>query len=88
VFGGTSHTDFMVEVPGLLTVIRYNVWKFSFGLCPLSIKVPHPGSPTGTFPALFPLWFYPMAKAEYSFRNFVILLFYNLDDGQIPKEQF
>jgi hypothetical protein len=25
VFGGTSHTDFMVEVPGLLTVIRYNV---------------------------------------------------------------
>jgi hypothetical protein len=32
--------------------------------------------------------FYLMMKAEFSFRSIVILWFYNLYDGQSPKEQF
>jgi hypothetical protein len=36
---------------------------------------------------LFPL-FYLKTEAESSFRNVVFLYFYNLDDGQSPKEQF
>jgi hypothetical protein len=31
---------------------------------------------------------YPNTEAEFSFQNIVVLLFYNLDDGQSPKEQF
>jgi hypothetical protein len=36
---------------------------------------------------LFPL-FYLKTEAESRFQNVVILLFYNLDDGQSPRKQF
>jgi hypothetical protein len=32
--------------------------------------------------------FYLKTEAEFSFRNVVVLLFYNLDYGQSPNEQF
>jgi hypothetical protein len=51
------------------------------------LRLAQPGSPTDRFSVLFPL-FYLMMKAESIFRNVVILLSYNLNDGQRPKEQF
>jgi hypothetical protein len=36
----------------------------------------------------YPPPFYQKTEAESSFRNFVVLQFYNLDDGQSPKAQF
>jgi hypothetical protein len=50
-----------------------------------SPRLAQPGGPTGFLsPSPF---FYLLTKAESSFRNAVILWFYDLEDGQSPKEQ-
>jgi hypothetical protein len=53
---------------------------------PPGLRLAQLGGPAYRVSVLFP--FYLKTEAEYSFRNVVILLFYNLDDGQSPREQF
>jgi hypothetical protein len=51
------------------------------------LRLPQPEGPTDSFMPPPPPQ-YLMTKAESSFPNDAILQFYNLYDGQSPKEQF
>jgi hypothetical protein len=61
-------------------------WAFQCCSC-AGLRLPQPGGPADSLSVLFPV-FHLKTEAESRFRNVVVLLFYNLYDGQSPGEQF